>query len=178
MVMAIWMAAGAESIYIFIRRHSPKAARLTYCALLSAWMIASLLLFPSTDFSQWFQRKTGHGIPAVNWRNVREAREFIVAMDERLPQNSVIVTPWAYFALLRYAQEVEGIRRDLQLVLHSETKDVLQKIGSEEVAMEALHSSQPIFYVDGHGVMPLRSNTAITEMKMTDDLRSGNEMIK
>jgi hypothetical protein len=101
---------------------------------------------------------------------VYEAREFITSMDERLPQNSVVVMPWAYFALLRYAREVEGFRPDLQLVLHSETRDAVSKIRNDPVAMHALHSSRPVLYVDARGIVPLPSDTGIPELQMADDL--------
>jgi hypothetical protein len=166
MIMAIWISAGTKEIHEFISHRSPKGARLIFPGLFGAWVIAALLLFPSVDFLQWFKKTTGVPIPTVDWRRVYEARDFVTEMKARLPQDSVIVTQWTYFALLKYAQEVEGIRPDLQLVLHSETKDALDRIRSDRVAMEALHSSRPILYVDARGIVPLTASTVMTDRSL------------
>jgi hypothetical protein len=78
-------------------------------------------------------------------------------MKERLPANAVVVTPWTYFTLIKYAQAVEGYRPDLLALLHTERADFIDQITADTEAVEALHSMRPILYVDARGVVAIPS---------------------
>jgi len=156
-VSAVWIAAGADAMRDWISRKSPAGSHVAFWTLLAAWAVTAYLIFPSSRFLQW-SVEAGCSFPTIDWRRERRGREYINLINERLPENSVIVTSWTYFTLMKYAQYVEGIRPDLALVLHSETDDYRERIAANPEAMAALNSSRPVFFMTGRGIHEIPSD--------------------